>query len=230
MKPNSVLTKSTLAAIALVALGQPTFAQSTEPANKPAVAINRTNPITFLAPGQPVRILTETVKTSKPTDLLLSVTAESSIITDVVTTGSETQSADGRIVVYITMNNDPNPIYPSGSPGAGHPTQADTADVVFANQVYSRTTNLGLDDGNDMIQTYLKTKHASAFNWAVLNAQSGVHTIHVWARYEEEETSTARAQGMVGNRSLIVQPVKCQVNETVVDGSAVPSPMPITLN
>ena len=227
MSIPSIIRTAAVAVVAAVALAQTSFAQ--EPANKPGVAINRGAPITFVNASAPVKVLTEVVKTSKPTDLLLSVTAETSIITQVMTTGSETQSAEGKLVFYITLDNDPNPILPSGAPGPGQTIQGDTGEIVFANQVYSRTTNLGLDDDNDMVSTYLATKHATGFNWAVLNAQAGIHTITVWAKYDEAETSTAMATGVVGNRSLIVQPIKCQVNESVVDGTA-PPVMPITLN
>jgi hypothetical protein len=227
MNRTSIIARTILSALTLVAL-MPCL-QAQEPANKPGVAINRGSPITFVTSSAPVRVLTEVVKASKPTDLLLSVTAETSIITDVATTGSEMQRAEGKLVFYITLNNDPTPILPTGPAGPNQTRQGDTGEIVFANQIYSRTTNLGLDDNNDMVQTYLETKHATGFNWAVLNAQSGTHTIHVWAKYDESETSTATATGVVGNRSLIVQPVKCQVNESVVDGTTSPL-MPITLN
>ena len=228
MSIPSILSKASIAVVAAVALAQVSFAQ--EPANKPGVAINRGSPITFVTTSTPVRVLTEVVKTSKPTDLLLSVTAETSIITDVTTTGSQTQSADGKLEFYITLDNDPTPILPTGQAGANQTRQGDTGRIVFANQIYRRTTSLGADDQNDMINTYLETKHATGFNWAVLNAQAGVHTINVWAEYTENESSTAAlATGVIGNRSLIVQPIKCQVNESVVDGTTSPL-APVTLN
>ena len=229
MSIPSIVTKATIAVVAAVALAQASFAQ--EPANKPGVAINRGSPITFVNTSAPVRVLTEVVKTSKPTDLLLSVTAETSIITDVTTTGSETQRAEGKLEFFITLDNDPNPILPTGNPGPNHTRQGDTGRIVFANQIYRRTTSLGADDTNDTIETYLETKHATGFNWAVLNAQSGTHTINVWAEYTESETSptAAMATGVIGNRSLIVQPIKCQVNESVVDGTTSPL-APVTLN
>ena len=228
MSIPSIIRNAVIAVVAAVALAQTSFAQ--EPANKPGVAINRGAPITFVNTSAPVRVLTEVVKTSKPTDLLLSVTAETSIITDVTTTGSQTQSADGKLEFYITLDNDPTPILPSGSPASNQTRQGDTGRIVFANQIYRRTTNLGTDDENDTIQTYLETKHATGFNWAVLNAQAGIHTITVWAEYTENESSTAAlATGVIGNRSLIVQPIKCQVNESVMDGTPAPV-VPITLN
>ena len=228
MSIPSIIRKAVIAVVAAVALAQASFAQ--EPANKPGVAINRGSPITFVTASAPVRVLTEVVKTSKPTDLLLSVTAETSIITDVTTTGSQTQSADGKLEFFITLDNDPNPILPTGSAGPNQTRQGDTGRIVFANQIYrSRTMFNDPMDNSDEIQTYLETKHATGFNWAVLNAQSGIHTINVWAQYSENESSTAAmATGVIGNRSLIVQPIKCQVNESVVDGTTSPlAPIPL---
>ena len=216
---------------ALIGLGLlcmvPQPAQSAEPANKPAVAINRGS-FTFLEDGQTVRILQELVKTSSPTDLLLSVTAESSIITELTTIGDDTQSADGAIRVYIAI--DGVVVHPTGLNGPGHQRDGDTAEVVFANQIYRRTTSL--DPNNDTITTYLDTKHAAGFNWAVLNVGAGTHRIEVFARYNEVKTEGANATGVIGNRSLVVQPVKCQVDETVADDSLLPppDPLPIPLN
>lgn len=226
MKVHSILTKSTLAAIAVATLAQPTFAQSPEPANKPAVAINRGS-YSFVSNGETVRILQETVKTSSPTDLLLSVTAESSILTHLITTGNTTSTADGTIRVYITV--DGQIVAPAAGPtGPGQERNGDTAAVVFANRTYSRTT-AGFDP-QATIDDYIRTKQSNGFNWAVLNVGSGVHNIEVFATYSESETGNGMAEGVIGNRSLVVQPVKCQVNETVVDNT-VPQPIvPVPLN
>ena len=229
MKLQSIVTKSSLAALALAALAQPAFAQTSEPANKPAVAINRGAPLTFVESGETVRILQETVKTSSPTDLLLSVTAESSILTDLITTGNQTSTADGALSVYITI--DGQVVHPSaGTNGPGHQTNGDTAEIVFANQAYSRTTTGFTTDPQATIDDYIRTKHANAFNWAVLNVGAGIHKIEVFATYRETESGNGRAEGVIGNRSLVVQPIKCQVDETVVDDSEPTPVLPLPLN
>ncbi len=65
----------------------------------------------------------------------------------------------------------------------------------------------------------------------MLNAGSGTHIIEVFATYSEAESGDATAQGVIGNRSLVVQPVKCQVDETVVDNTQDPvTAVPIPLN
>lgn len=223
--------------IGVMFLAQYAVAETTEPANKPAVAINRGS-FTFLTDSAPVRIASETVKLSKPSDLLLSVTAESSIITKLTTTGQQTSSAEGTISVYITINGEVvHPTAGEPEPQPGQPMHGDTAAVVFANQAYSRETNFQ-DDEDHRIRTYLQTKHAAGFNWAVLNAGAGSTPlkIEVWAVYTEAESSTglpadAMAEGVIGNRSLVVQPVKAQVNETVYDQPANDTILdPVTLN
>lgn len=229
MSIRSIAFKGTITAAAAIALAQTSFAQSTntEPANKPAVAINR-GAYTFMTTGETVRILQETVKTSSPADLLMSVTAESSILTHLITVGNQTSTADGAIRVYITI--DGKVVHPTAGPtGPGQQTNGDTTAVVFANQTYSRTTSGFTTDPNATIDDYLKTKHAAGFNWAVLNVGAGTHKIEVFATYNETETGNGTAEGIIGNRSLVVQPVMCQVNETVVDSTQDPVPTPIDL-
>ena len=225
---GSAVVRSSLVIAMLGLAAAVADAQTSEPANKPAVAINRGN-ITFIEDGETVKILQETVKTSKPTDLLFSVTAESSILTHLTTTGNQTSSADGTLSVYVTVNG--QVVHPTGGPGQGHPTNGDTAEVIFANQAYTRTTSFNTLDQDHSIETYLRTKHASGFNWAVLNAGSGTHVIEVWARFNDAESGNGTAEGVVGNRSLVVQAVKCEVDETIAGEGAAPAPIvPIPLN
>lgn len=195
---------------------QPMVAQTSEGANKTAAMIARGD-IAFTAPGQPVKILEEWVKTSKPTDILLSVTAESSIITDVTTVGNDDQTAKGQLEVYIHVDGQlvTPPAMPA-PPGPGNPPQGDTGPVVFANRMYQRQTTL-FDDTDATIRTFMDTRHAAGFNWMYLNAGSGLHHIEVFAQYTEFESDAVkgRAEGVIGNRSLIVQPVKSAVRETI---------------
>jgi len=229
MSIPSIIRKAVIAVVAAVALAETSFAQGPEPANKPAVAINR-GAYAFVANGQTVRILQEVVKTSSPADLRRAVTAESSILTQGVTTGNTTSFADGTIRVTLTI--DGQVVHPTGGTTApGHQRDGDTAAVVFANQTHSRTTSGFFADPGATINDYIQTKHASGFNWAVLNVGAGTHTIEVFATYSEATAGNGNAQGIIGNRSLVVQPVNCQVNETVVDGSQVTTPVvPISLN
>ena len=186
-------------------------AEAQESANKTSAMVARGD-INFLANGQTVEILSEVVKTSKPTDLLLSVTAESSIITDVTTMGNDDQYAKGALQVYITING--NVVMSPAPAGPGNLPHGDTGGVVFANRMYQRQTTL-FDDEDATIRTFMDTRHAAGFNWMAFNVGSGTHTIKVFATYSQENTGTASASGAIGTRSLVVQPVKSGVRETV---------------
>lgn len=186
-------------------------AQTQEAANKTSAMIARGD-LVFATPGEPVQILHEIVKTSKPTDLILAVTAECSIITDVTTVGNDDQSAMGQLRVYVTI--DGVIVGPTGGPGQGNPPYGDTGPVVFADRTYQRQTTL-FDDEDATIRTFMKTRHAAGFNWMAFNVGSGIHNIRVFAEYTEAETPNGKAEGVIGTRSLVVEPVKAFVRETI---------------
>jgi hypothetical protein len=199
-------------AISALTLFGTSAALAQEPSNKTSAMIVRGD-LVFAAPGQPVLIAEELVKTSKPTDLLLSFTAESSIITNVSTVGNDLERATGTLNVEILI--DGQPVMAAGPAGPGNQPHGDTASVVFANRTYERQTSL-FDDTDATIRTFIDTRHAAGFNWMAFNVGSGVHRIQVFATYNEFESSPqATASGVIGNRSLMVQPVKSAVRETV---------------
>ena len=193
-------------ALAALAGKREAAAQTQEAANKTSAMVARGD-LQTLVPGQTVLILEEIVKTSKPTDLILGVTAESSIITEVTTVGNDTQTATGRIEVFIAIDG-------KVVPTVGNPPQMDPGTVVFANRTYERQTTL-FDDEDATIRTFVDTRHAAGFNWMAFNVGSGTHSIQVFAVYTEKETARGMAKGVIGTRSLIVEPVKAFVRETI---------------
>ncbi|MGH2838165.1 MAG: hypothetical protein ACRDJY_07435 [Thermoleophilaceae bacterium] len=178
-----------------------------EPANKVSASGSTTEVF-----GGPVSVsatetvLAERVKTSKPTDLILGVTAECSITTDVMTVGSDTQSAEGTIRMWIEVDGRAVPV------AAG-----DYGKVVFCNRLYERTTQLGSDDEEDSVRTFMKTRNANGFNWMALNVGSGTHEIVVKASLDTTNTQRASATGVVGSRTLVVEPTHSANNEAVSD-------------
>jgi hypothetical protein len=157
--------------------------------------------------GTGVRLLmSERVKTAKPTDLILGVTAECAITTDVTTVGTDTQGAEGTVRVWITIDGQPVPVS-TGDTGGGR--------VVFCNRLYERSTQLGSDDTQDSIRTFMRTRNANGFNWMALNVGSATHTIEVWAELTTDATARSSALAVVGNRTLIVEPVKSANDEAV---------------
>jgi hypothetical protein len=179
-----------------------------EPANKVS-ASGSTTEVFGVPNGSTVELLmSETVKTSKPTDLILGVTAECAITTDVTTVGTDTQGAEGLVRVWITIDGKAVPV---------SSTDKDAGRVVFCNQLHERTTQLGSDDDSDSVRTFLRTRNANGFNWMALNVGSATHKIEVWAELVTDATARSSALAVVGNRTLIVEPVKSANDEAVTE-------------
>jgi hypothetical protein len=195
-----------LAALALLgAVAQPGIAGH-EPANKVSAAGSTTQVFRATPGTNIVTVLSETVKTSKPTDLILGVTSECSITTDVTTVGTDTQGAEGTIRMWVEIDGAPVPVSDDDT-GAGR--------VVFCNRLYERTTQLGSDDTTDSIRTFMRTRTANGFNWMALNVGSATHKIEVKAELTTDQTARSSAIAVVGNRTLIVEPVKSANDEVV---------------
>jgi hypothetical protein len=168
----------------------------------------------------PVELLSVDFRSSSPSDLMLQVTLECSIITDVVVPGSTTANStqtgeaegrikawlefDGQIVELNTISENPQPANPS-SPGN------DSDKVTFCNTANKMqiTDTENDDDGTDRLRNYLRTKHANAFNWIFFNAGNGIHTVKLFAQFVQGTVSAGSSTtGFVGNRMLIIEPTK----------------------
>ena len=160
-----------------------------------------------VSPGEVVTLLSEKIRTSNPTDLILSATAECAITTEVTTVGNDSQSATGQVRMWIEIDGAPVPVAQSDTDGGR---------VVFCNRTYQRETSL-FDDEDATIRTLVKTREANGFNWLRLQAGSGIHLVELKAEFLTESTSNASALAAVGNRTLIVEPTKAAHNEEVTD-------------
>lgn len=174
-----------------------------EPANKVSAAGATTE---VIAPNERVVLMSELVKTSKPTDLILGVTTECSITTELTTVGNDFSEAMGQVRIWVEIDGVPVPV------------SADDADetgkVVFCNRLYQRTTSM-FDDEDATIKTLMDTRNANGFNWMALNVGSATHKIEVVAELTTNASEGAQAMAAVGKRTLIVEPVKSANDETV---------------
>lgn len=211
-----------LLAVALVyTLGGQAAEATHEPANKTSVAGAYDDTPVLATNGQRVLLLSETLKTSKPTDLILSATAECSIITNVITTGDQSaSSARGQLRFYMEIVTDgvTRPVaVEQTSTGPNRSTDNDPGDVVFCDRTYTRSTSgFGLDDQSHKIETYMNTRSANAFNWFALNVGSGIHEVNLYAEYDGNGTTAGNtASGIVGTRTLVIQPTKAKNDENV---------------
>lgn len=189
-----------------------------QPANKASIAGSTLQEI---SPNQEVELLKEKIRTSDKADLILQVTMECSIITDVVTTGNDDDRAEGSVVVWVSIDNSP---WTTAVPVAG-----DDGKVTFCNRMHQQVFT-----GDDDLETYLRTKEANGFNWMALNVGSGIHTVRVKASLvgtpecvddqdppqsivPQEATGTTCAKAIVGKRTLVVEPTKAANDETPTD-------------
>lgn len=145
-----------------------------------------------------VTVLQGEIKSSSPTDLILQVSLECAIWTDITTVGNDHSSSAANVTVWVTIDGDRVPVSSSGL-GNG--------EVVFCNRTFERET-LQFDDEDATIRSYLRTRQANAFNWMSLNVGSGDHTIAVHAQLEASVENEGRAKAAIGQRTLLVEPTK----------------------
>lgn len=194
------------------------------PADKPFAAASKT--VRF-SPNADIPLLSATVKNAKPTDMILLVSLECSIITDNVIPGSTTPggtasaTTTGTVRTWITVDGKIVPIISSSSPPQNPPPSGDDTDkVTFCNRVFNRTVQDSEDpqDGYDGSRDYIATKSANAFNWVRLNMGSGTHTIVLHGELTHSFSPGSNASAYVGNRSMIGQPGKFANDAVISDG------------
>ena len=177
---------------------------SPTPANK-ATAAGST--LAVFGPGTETVLLSATLRTSKPTDLLLSTSLECSILTKLQTGPSTTEGAtstakaSASIRGWLEIDDDDQnnespeigqtervvPVVSSSHPpqDGSLPNSGDKAKdaATFCDRTYERTVQDGEDpqDGIDRETDYIDTKSANAFNWVLLNAGSGIRHVRLLA-------------------------------------------------
>lgn len=197
-------------------LAQGTFASGI-PANKVAASGSETE---VIGPNKSAVVLSETVKINNPTDLILGVSLECAILTQVTNSANGVKErAFGEIKIQVTINGTPVPVSAEDT---------DKGSVVFCNRAQeqqwtdSTAPTVGGDDGGDKLRQYLDTRTANAFNWMALNVgttyggtEDNVHKIEVVATWTTDATAGAIAEAVVGNRTLVLEPVKAANREAV---------------
>lgn len=180
-----------------------------EPANQMNVAASESE-VAFVEPGDSAVVLEETLRVSNPTDLILSVTSECSILSELATQGNDRQSTNGQLKLHVTID---------GEHVAVSDEDADAGRVVFCDRTYQRET-MQFDDEDARIEDFLGTRQANAFGWVALDAGEldldgdGLLTVELHAEYEESSTELADSYAAIGNRTLIIQPTRAKNDET----------------
>lgn len=190
------------------------FAGGGSPADKVVAGGDKT---VVMAPQSGATIMTATMSTSKPTDLMLSVTLECSILTTVTNVGTSTASATGQVRVWVEVDRQIVPVQSISTPPQNTPPGGDDSDkAVFCERTH--TVDFMPATETETIKQYQATKNANAFNWLRLNVGSGSHTIEVKADLSSSATNGS-AEAVIGNRTLVVEPTK-MANDAIISGTA----------
>lgn len=192
-----------LALTIIAAVAVPTFATHEEPeeglpADRVTVAGSSlevmTSSVSDGSTSETVEILHTQMRTSNPADLVLQVTLECALWTEVTTVGNDEQRAEATVTVWIEVDGQPVQV-----------SDTDDGKAVFCNRDYEVTT-FQFDDEDATIERYLETRAANGFNWVAEDLGEGVHDIVVKAQLEGQATSNAEAKAAIGQRTLVVQP------------------------
>lgn len=219
MLPRRSLVISSLAGAAVLAsalfvIATGAFAGSGgEPADKVVAAGDHT---LVMAPQEGATLLTATMSTSKPTDLVLQVSLECSILTTVTNVGTSTATASGQVRVWTEIDGQIAPIESTSEPPQETPPEGTEADkVVFCDRTH--TVEFMPTTETETLKQFQETKNANAFNWLRFNVGAGEHTITVKADLNTK-AANGTAEAVVGNRTLIVEPTKMS-NSAVISPS-----------
>jgi hypothetical protein len=220
MKGRKLSTALLGALVGVILAGSQTVFATHTPADKVVAAGSK---MVVLGPNAEAEILSATLRTSKPTDLILSVAMECSIFTGLVTGpsgdgGTDSATASGHIRAWVEIDGQIVPINSISNPPQPPPPPGDDTDkVTFCNRTYSRTVTDAEDplDGQDIEDDFIDTKNANSFNWLRLNMGAGIHRIVVKATLLQSTQGDATAEAAIGNRSLIVEPEKLANDATI---------------
>lgn len=221
-------------AVAIVA-GPTAQAQNPTPANKTA-AIGNT--IEDQAPNTDHVVLSEQLRVSSPADFIINLSAECSILTQLVTGADGTSPSEdnttGRVEMYVTIDGKRVPVAgdPNGNGG-------DNGQVTFCDREYGRQVTDREGDGSvDEIDDYIRTRSATSFQWLATNVGfaydspangQNIINVDVHAVYTDEDPASGAAcqpdyketcsEALIGKRTLIVENTKASVVENTINST-----------
>lgn len=176
------------------------------PANKIAVAGSSLAEMQATPGKRVVTLFSESLKTSSPTDLILSVDAECSIITNIFVMNDQTSEAIGTVKVWVEVDGKTVAVSPDDA--------VETGRVVFCNRAF-KAAIFDLEDDDARFEYYLSTRSTHGFSWITMDVGNGVHSIAVKAELETSVTGQGEAAAAVLKRTLVVDPVKLANDETL---------------
>lgn len=218
-----------VASLFIVSYVAKTADASHEPANKAGAAGSDIDEVT-----DGTVLLSETMRVSSPEDAIISVTAECSILTQVVTNNEQLDStAFGSVRLWVEVDGNRVPVAVNDTAEDGDDEVNDEGDasdigeVTFCNRAHEKSVADEEDplDGVDYERDYLRTRSANAFNWLALDlgtaydaGNDNIITVQLLADYDTAIShDTNLAEAFVGSRTMIIEPTKVSNHETVQD-------------
>jgi hypothetical protein len=180
------------------------------PANKTSVAASK---IEFMSapltgPGsssEEVTLLSTVMRSTNPSDLVVSVTLECALWTSVFNTGNDDNTARAAVKIWVEIDGTPIMINPD-EPGE------DDGKVTFCDRMHRQET-ADFDDEDARINQYLETRTANGFNWILIGVGQGVHEIVVKGQLETDVIGAGEAQAAIGKRTVVAEPFMFAHNE-----------------
>lgn len=202
-----------LIAVSVFTLGQSAWAGG---ATKTAIGWNGINVVEALS-AEEQTVLTASIHTGTPKDLVLSFTAECVLATFVKVKGTgaeETDTSQASLFVRVLVDGQ----------------EAVPGEVTLADRLMRLSAKLGeaiitdpdtgelVSAGEEFISIYERTKECNGFNFFIQDVGSGNHQIEVMARIELDPSANEavpyNTDAFLGKRTLIVEEVdlKAAVN------------------
>lgn len=215
---------------------------SHQPADKVAAAGSR---VLRFGPTDRQTLLQETMKLSTPTDLMLQVTAECSIVTYLQTPVGQQSRQRGQVQVWIEIDGVPVSVSTTDLDPNTEGSQTDNGKVVFCDRLHFQqlANDPPANDDTFTMRDFQISRQANGFNWISINPTSydvdgdNILNIEVLADFNffasgletDNVCSTPNpdvpgglpaddcAQAFVGARTLIAEPTKLTGHEQVTE-------------
>ena len=218
------------AALMIALVTAPSADAGHEPAQKVAATGSDIDTV-----GQDDIVLQEQVRVSSTQDLVLQLTSECSILTELTTGPDEEAGASDNAMAFgavrMRIEIDGTPVAVASDDDASSEDDAadddnEIGEVTFCNRTYERTVTDGEDpqDGIDEEHDYIRTRTANAFNWLATDIGfnyddpangNNIVDIVVYADYDVSTAGDAVADAFIGSRTLIAEPTNASTHETV---------------
>ena len=197
-----------------------------EPANKTA-----SSAVSLVDFDTSAVLLSETMRVSSVQDLVLSVSAECSILTTMTVGGedmaTDSASAAGQVNINVTIDGTPVPISTFDQDAAKPGVQTDDGTVTFCEREDRQSVRDAEDpaDDTDEERIYERTKSANSWNWLAIDVgktyddpANGNNIVEVVVNgyYDTTVTGRATADAYVGQRILVAEPTHASVHEQIL--------------